>query len=59
MSLPAIDKCWFQSGKADEYLVVCRDGQIGIHEFCLYHSQFYYTQHKARQKYEDKGKGLD
>ena len=45
-----------QEGQANDYQVICKDGQFGIHEYCLYNSEFLYKQHKARKNYEDKGR---
>ena len=52
------DSNLFKSGKADEYQVICKDGVIGIHKYCLCNSEFYYKQCKARENYQDKGNGF-
>ena len=49
----------FQNGEADEYRVICKDGEIGIHKFCLGHSSYYYKQCKARENFDGEGKGYD
>lgn len=47
----------FQSGKADDFKVLCRDGEtFGVHLYCLFNSDFLYKQYKARQNFEGEGK---
>ena len=46
----------FQAGEADDYEIICKDGSFGIHEHCLFNSEFLYKQHKARQNFDGKGK---
>ena len=48
----------FQSGKADDFEVLCRDGSFGIHLYCLFNSDFLYKQYKARENFEGEGKGV-
>ena len=45
-----------QAGKADDYIIICKDGEFGIHEHCLFNSEFLYKQHRARKNFEDEGK---
>ena len=52
-------KLKFQSGKVDDFEIICRDGRFGVHLFCLYHSDFLHKQYKARQNFADKGKGSE
>ena len=46
----------FQAGEADDYEIICKDGSFGIHEHCLFSSDFLYKQHRARKNFDDKGK---
>ena len=46
----------FQAGEADDYEIICKDGSFGIHEHCLFSSEFLYKQHKARKNFDGKGK---
>ena len=48
----------FQSGKADDFEVVCRDGSFGIHLYCLFNSDFLYKQYTARENFEGEGQGV-
>lgn len=49
---------YFQSGKADDFEVLCRDGKFGVHLYCLINSDFLYKQYKARKNFEGEGKGI-
>jgi len=49
----------FQSGKADDFEVLCRDGKFGVHFYCLVNSDFLYKHHKARKNFESEGKVFD
>ena len=46
----------FQADEADDYEIICRDGSFGIHEHCLFSSEFLYKQHRARKNFEGEGK---
>merc|ERR1711923_156114 len=46
----------YQVGKANDFEVICKDGEFGIHQYCLNNSEFLYKQHQARTNFEDKGK---
>ena len=45
----------YQTGQANDYEIICKDGQFGIHEHCLFNSEFYYKQHKARKNFDAEG----
>ena len=44
-----------QNGQANDYKIICKDGEFGIHEHCLFNSEFLYRQHQARKNFEDEG----
>ena len=49
----------YQSGNVDDFEVLCRDGNFGIHIYCLFNSDFLYKQYKARENFEAEGTGLE
>jgi len=50
----------FKSGKADDFEVLCRDGEnVGVHLYCLFNSDFLYKQYEARRNFEGEGIGFE
>ena len=50
----------FKSGKADDFEVLCRNGEkFGVHLYCLFNSDFLYKQYVARKNFEGEGKGFE
>ena len=45
-----------QSGKADDFEIICRDGSFGVHVYCLHNSDFLYKQYTARKNFDAEGK---